>query len=361
MTSAATNYQTNPRMDAGVHEIDPLTDPRWAAFVSADPAASVFHSAPWLEALHRTYAYQPVAYTTAPPGRPLQDALVLCRIGSWVTGRRLVSLPFSDHCRPLARNPEDLAVLLARAQAEADRTACRYLELRPFTAPPTDAAGLAPSASYCFHNLDLSPGLDTLFRAFHESCVQRKIRRAEREGLAYEEGQSPSLLARFYRLQVLTRRRQGLPPQPFAWFRNLAACLGPALKIRLLSRENAPIAGILTLSHNRTLVYKYGCSDARFHQLGVMPLLFWRAIQDAKAAGLLAFDLGRSDLDNEGLLHFKDRLGAERSGLTYWRSPASPSAPAGASWTMRAAKRVFASLPDPCRIAAGNLLYKHLG
>jgi hypothetical protein len=35
--------------------------------------------------------------------------LVFCRVRSWLTGRRSISLPFSDHCEPLVESHEALA------------------------------------------------------------------------------------------------------------------------------------------------------------------------------------------------------------------------------------------------------------
>ena len=71
------------------------------------------------------------------------------------------------------------------------------------------------------------------------------------------------------------------------------------------------------------MTYKYGCSDARFHQLGGMQLLMWKAIQEAKRDGLQEFDMGRTEWDNEGLLRYKDRWGGTRSMLTSFRHPAT--------------------------------------
>src|SRR5262245_27771741 len=85
---------------SAVHLIRPLEDPRWSALIERHPRASVFHSLEWLRALHQTYGYQPVAFTTATAGEELQNAILGCRINSWLTGRRIVSLPFSDHCDP---------------------------------------------------------------------------------------------------------------------------------------------------------------------------------------------------------------------------------------------------------------------
>jgi len=96
-----------------VQVVKPLEDPRWITLSLEHPRASVFHSVEWLKALQKTYGYEPLAYTSTPPGAPLSNAVVFCRVSSWLTGQRLVSLPFSDHCEPLVegvdqRRPHEL-------------------------------------------------------------------------------------------------------------------------------------------------------------------------------------------------------------------------------------------------------------
>jgi lipid II:glycine glycyltransferase (peptidoglycan interpeptide bridge formation enzyme) len=175
--------------------------------------------------------------------------------------------------------------------------------------------------SYSFHCLNLSKSANELFHSFHKDCVQRKIRRAERENLHYEEGTSEALIQTFYELLVITRRRQYLPLQPISWFRGLIAAFGQDLKIRVVSKDDKPAAGILTLTHKNAMVYKYGCSDARFHSTGGVPFLLWNAIQEAKAKGYEYFDMGRSDKTNSGLISFKKRWGAITTELHYWTYP----------------------------------------
>jgi hypothetical protein len=92
-----------------------------------------------------------------------------------------------------------------------------------------------------------------------------------------------------------------------------------------------------------------------------MQLLFWRAIQEAKRDGLSEFDLGRSDVGNEGLIRFKDRLGATRMTLQYYRYSAIPAARREATWKMSVARRVVSHLPDSWLMTAGSLLYRHVG
>jgi len=344
-----------------VYRIDPIRDTRWGQFLQRHPYSSIFHTPGWLETLRRTYGYKPFALTTSPPDRQLANGIVLCRVSSWLTGRRIVSLPFSDHCEPLVDHPEDLEDLVRALQQNQEKWKWDYVELRPLRAQPATPASFELSETYYFHRLDLRPTADELFRNFHRDSTQRKIRRAEREHLTYEEGRSDALLSKFYQLLLLTRRRHRLLPPPRLWFRNLIDCLKGDVKIRVASRQGQPVASILTLRFKQTLVYKYGCSNARFHNLGGMHLLLWRAIQEAKCDGLLEFDLGRSDRNNEGLATFKDRWGAARSTLRYWHYPARQTQTSKDGWQMQVAKRIFAHLPDRILTMAGKLLYRHVG
>jgi len=346
-----------------VFHLDPIQDARWDEFLERHPQASVFHTPGWLEALRRTYDYEPCVVTTAAPGEKLRNGIVYCRVKSWLTGNRAVSLPFADHCQPLVESEESLAVLITALREEQARAKWKYLELRPLTANghPEKGTCFGESAKFHFHTLDLWPNLDALYRGLHKSCMQRKIQRAEQEGLVYEEGRAEPILAKFYHLLLLTRRRHHLPPQPQGWFRNLLECMGDRASIHLVSKDGQPIAGILTLFHQQTLVYKYGCSDSRFHRLGGMPLLFWKAIQEGKRLGAKEFDLGRSEIDNPGLAAFKGHLGAACSTLTYFSYPPQVSSNPASGWKMKVVRNTFGWLPDTLLITVGRLLYRHVG
>jgi hypothetical protein len=125
-------------------------------------------------------------------------------------------------------------------------------------------------------------------------------------------------------------------------------------------KDGQPVAAILTGRHGRTLTYKYGASDVRFHQLGAMPCLFWAAIQDGINRGLESLDLGRSDEDNPGLLAFKDHLGAARSTISYWTAPAQvPQTVSSGSWKRSLLRQACCRLPDRYLAALGGLLYRH--
>jgi Acetyltransferase (GNAT) domain len=344
-----------------VYKVDPCSDPRWPQFLQQHPCASVFHTPQWLDTLKQTYKYEPILLTTSSPDVPITNGIVLCRVNSWLTGRRLVSLPFSDHCEPLGQTPDSLSEILSFAQNEVDSEHQKYVELRPAFPGSLGHSGFVATEQFCYHRVDLGFSLDRLFKNLHKTCFQQRIKRAQREGLTYEVGRGESHLERFYRLLLLTRQRHGLPPQPIHWFRNLVRNLGDGATIRLVSKAGQPIAGILTLSYKKSLLYKYGCSDAQHHRYGGMPLLLWKAIEDAHASGANEFDLGRSDRDNLGLITFKDGLGATRSSLEYFRYCARPILPGHRSWKTRVASRVLQKVPPVLLASAGQFLYKHAG
>lgn len=342
---------------------DPIHDPRWSDLLGWHPSASVFHTPAWLEALRRTYGYEPVAVTTS-SGARIENALIACRVRTWGASR-LVSVPFSDHCEPLASASERQALVEGLVRL-ADERRWGTVELRPRSAGPAvhtaaTAGGLRPGRSYGLHELDLKPELSRIFAAFQHSSMQRAVRRAEREGVAYETGTSDEQLHAFFGLLRMARRRHGLPPQPMAWFRNLRDTVGEGLTVHVAKHQGQPIAALLTLSFRETVVYKYGGSDAARHAVGAMPFLFWHAIRGARASGATSFDLGRSDLDQPGLIAFKEHLGARQSILTYYGPSARLLPLPGHAWMSRTAGRIVSALPDTALDFAGRLLYRHLG
>jgi lipid II:glycine glycyltransferase (peptidoglycan interpeptide bridge formation enzyme) len=235
------------------------------------------------------------------------------------------------------------------------------VELRPISWDGVPESVFEKSDTFWLHNINLAPSIEVLFRNLHKDCLQRRIRRAECAHLTYDRGSSEELLQDFYKLLILTRRRHQILPQPRTWFRNLLAEMRKDAEIRVARKEGAPVAAILTLRHRDTVVYKYGCSDHRLHNLGGMPFLFWKLIQESKWEGAEQIDLGRTEIANTGLIEFKDRMGANKTKIIYLRCP-----PGAANGYLRFAQkpaihRLFCSLPGGLSSVLGRTLYRHIG
>ncbi|MBK7046991.1 MAG: GNAT family N-acetyltransferase [bacterium] len=349
-----------------IYSIDPLTDSRWPQFLARVPDASIFHTAGWLGALQEAYGYLPVVYTTSALGSPLENAVAFCHVRSWLTGKRLVSLPFADHCQPLIASPEALEQILAHVAAIRARSGYRYVELRALRRTELPSIGqteLGVSHSYAFHSIDLTVDEAALFEQLHKTSIKQMIGRAQREGLSISRGRDEQHREQFYTLLLQTRRKHKVPPQPRSWYRILAERLGDAITFHIASHEGKPVAAIVTLDYRQTIVHKYGCSNPAESHRGGTQLLLWEAIRLGKSSGAVEFDMGRSDLDNSGLVRFKERWGGIRTDLQYQRIPTPvqvvDKTPAG--WKTHMTEIAFAYMPDTMLELAGRLLYKHVG
>ena len=347
------------------HQLDPDKDPRWAELVERHPKASVFHTVGWLKALQRTYGYEPVAFTTSSPSGDLKNGMVFCRINSWLTGRRLVSLPFSDHCEPLCDSAEDAnfsdslpANCLRRSGMEVSGDSTNQREFRPIQA---DRNGLLPSATHFLHTLDLRPDLNDVFRSLDKDSVQRRIQRAERAGLAEKCGRSDELLKSFTLCSSITRRRHRLPPTPYAWFQNLVQCQDKALEIRLAYKDKTPIAAILTLQFKDVVYYKYGCSDAQFNKFGATPWLLWRAISSGKSNGATHLDMGRTRRRMRACLRSRTIGSPSPSDWSIGDFQALLLLIRPIGWKLKIAKRIFSFMPNRLLAMTGRLIYRHIG
>jgi hypothetical protein len=137
--------------------------------------------------------------------------------------------------------------------------------------------------------------------------------------------------------------------------------MGDKAEIRIARKCGTPIAAMLTLRHRSLVVFKYGCSNAAFHNLGGIPFLFWRLIEECKLSGAEKIDLGRSELGHKGLVAFKDRLGASKRLLTYYRYTNVGGRRETAPWQWRGLREILCNAPDAFFSKAGSVLYRHMG
>lgn len=91
-----------------VYRIEFISDLRWRDLVQNHPLASVFHAVPRLQSPQHAYSYKPVAFTSSSPNYKLENEAVFCRVRSWLTVQRLVSLPFAR----ISNHDHDSSVIL---------------------------------------------------------------------------------------------------------------------------------------------------------------------------------------------------------------------------------------------------------
>ena len=339
----------------GFETVDPLVDPAWAELVEGDSDATIFHHPAWLRLLREQYRYPISGWCVAGAGGRLEAGLPVALVRSRLTGTRLISLPFSDACRPLAapvpdREPGDFATAVA---VERDRVGLS-LEVR---SDLTGTPGAMIVPKYAEHRLTLEPDVGSVERRFAKSQVRRGIAKAIREGVTVERHEDRAALARFYTLHMDTRRRLGVPTQPRRFILRFSELFAAGLGFVLLARHRGrDIAGAVFLAAGSTLTYKYGAS--RREHLAVRPnhLVFMEAIRWGCEHGMRTLDFGRTDLDNEGLLAFKRSWGAVESPLAYTYLGRKPDTSDGLS--RRAMRTVIQHSPATVSRLVGEALYR---
>ena len=335
-------------------EACPIDDPGWIGFVGAHDDATPFHHPAWASMIARCYGFRALAAVQRDAASRIVAGIPLVEIqGPRATS--LVALPFTDACEPLlsgaAARPAFAAALRVFAHA-----AGASLQVH---ADLPGMAGLQAQPAGVRHLLGLDGGEPAIARRLRGTPVQRAIRKAQRAGVAVRLTRSHDDLDAFYRLHWQTRRRLGIPVQPRrfidAVFRDL---LGAGLGfVALASMEGRPIAAALFLTYNRTIVYKYGASDARYWDLRPNNLVMWSAIEWACLKGYRVLDFGRSDLEDRGLRDFKSRWGATEIPLTYTTARHGTIAWAGAT-AVRLARPVIRRGPAFICRGLGELFYR---
>jgi hypothetical protein len=339
--------------------VDPLHEAVWDHVAALHRDAGCFHTTAWARVLHQTYKHQPF-YLHFSCGRRLAALVPLMEVRSPFTGRRGVSLPFSDACEPLIFNQEMMSLVRDRLLRFTQERRWKYLEIRGGKSfEPT--AG--PSTKFWAHTLTLRSEPEELLARF-ASSVRRAIRKAERNGVSATAVHSRQSVGDFYQLHVQTRRRHGLPPQPASFFLNIyEQIIKPGRGfIVLAQRGYRRIAAAMFFHFGKNALYKYGASDNRFQEFRANNLVMWQGIQFLARNGAEKLHFGRTEQENEGLRRFKLSWNTQEETIDYFRFDPSGReclAPAR-SHNSGLHKKVFGRLPLMFNRLAGSIIYPHL-
>jgi hypothetical protein len=339
--------------------VDPLVGPEWDQLVLSHPDANPFHSSAWAKVLARTYGHKPF-YLHCSANDRLLALVPLLEVNSRITGRRGVSLPFSDFCGPLLFPGCDRAPVYHHLTGLAQEQGWKFLEIREKEARPE--LDIPCAQTYFGHSLSLEGTTDELFGRF-SSSVRRAVRKAEKSGLKSNISQDEDALSDFCRLHARTRRRHGVPPQPHSFFQILREEMlqkGLGFVVRA-HYESRCVAAALFLQFGRNAIYKFGASEAASLTLRGNDLVIWEAIRFLAAQGCKSLHLGRTSNDNAGLRRFKQGWGTTEETISYYQWSQSQGCWVdGHEETPRWHEPFFAHMPLFVNRVAGALLYPHL-
>ena len=338
--------------------LNPLSYPGWNEFLLNTPGASFFHSSAWARVLAGSYGYRPLYFTKINKGR-LKDLLPLMEVDSFLTGKRGVSLPFTDYCEILTDGALQNQNVMHTLIDCGGRRGWKSVELRGGNGLSHDM----PSSVYYGHSLSLSPDEEAVFSTFRDS-TRRNIKKAVMEGVAATIDTSLNAVREFYQLNCLTRREHGLPPQPYRFFQKihehvLSRGLGMVV---LASHGGKTVAGAMYFHFGDMAIYKYGASDRKYQHLRANNLVMWEAIRWYCRNGYRNLCFGRTDPENKGLLQFKRGWGTRERTIRYYRYDLVQKTFVQDNSRLKGfQKKVFQVFPVPMLRLIGELLFKHIG
>jgi CelD/BcsL family acetyltransferase involved in cellulose biosynthesis len=341
---------------AVVLDVDPRTDPRWAALAST-PDASLFTSPPWIRAICDTYGFTPRArLLTDPAGSPIGGF-------GWIPitdfrGDRLVSLPFSDRAEPFVSD------LTAWSRVADDLIRGDVpLRLRCFDrAVPVADVRLERTSEAAWHGTNLGIQLVDLHASLSHQA-RRNINIAHRNGVIVEVSDSLDALRTYHRLHVALRKyKYRLLAQPFTFFERLweEFSARDGIATLLAYADGEPIAGAVYLLWNGVAYYKFAASRADRLTLRPNDALAWAAMRWATERGMHRLDWGLSDLDQPGLVSFKRKFASdERRIVSLVSEPPATGQDQGEPLGELTRVLTADSVPDHVTELAGSLLYRY--
>jgi hypothetical protein len=338
--------------------INPIKYQGWDELLLSHPDHSIFHTAGWARVLIDSYGFTPHYFLCVEDGK-IAVAMPMMEIRNFGTGTRGVSLPFSDYCDPLLSGNVRLQDVLGNAIEYGKKRGLTSLEIRTRKEVPEE---ISPYGYYFHHDLDITEGEEKLFSRFRGSN-QRNIKNATRKGVEVKFQTSLEAVEKYYALHCGTRKRHGLPPQPFSFFRNIQKHIlskGNGF-VALAYYRGESIAGGIYIHSGEKALFKFGASEVRYQELRANNLIMWEAIRWYSRNGFRNFSFGRTDPENEGLRNYKRGWGSNENKIANIKYDVKNNKYSNKKKiTYGFHNKIFNHLPISISRLIGGMIYKYM-
>lgn len=336
-----------------------LEDERILNFILYDDRATIYHHPAWLKALEKSFGYKSYYVLLLDKNENLQGLFPLVHIKNFLVGNKIISLPFSTYCDPLA-DYEHLDELIHFLQKNFDDNV--KIDLRVKNNYSDFLTDFSKTSDYCTHILKLKDNIDDTFNSFHPTSVRASIRRAEKNKLKIVWENSERHLKIFYELEFKLRKNLMLPPIPYNFFFNVFQELSKfnLINLPVVYHEGLPVAAGFILNFKDTYYLEYTASNKNYIGLYPNHKLFFEVIKKASENRYRFVDFGRSKLDNESLIKFKKKWGTEKHPIHHFYYPPQKNANSADRRSLKKViRRINSVLPDSILKIEGNIFYKY--
>jgi len=342
-----------------VQLLNPRNDPAWDALLLRSGDNSFFHTAGWARVLEESYGFKPL-YIARSEGGQLSLLMPMMEVPSLFRGRRGVCLPFTDRCAPLALEPGTVVDAVRESIDYGKKQGWRSIEWRDDNFGPL---GASASNTYLTHEITLRKSETELFGGLRAGN-RRNVRKALRGGVSVRIERSEKALKSFYRLNCLTRKRHGLPPQPYIFFKKVHEYIFSLDLGRIFSAHFAGrvIAAAVFFNFGNEALFKYGASEMDRRRLRPNNLIMWEALKWHNQRDFARLSLGRTEPRDLGLLRYKRAWGGEERPLRYFRYDlGKDDYLSGLPTEGDSLRHLLSKTPSWISRILGRLFYRHFG
>ena len=314
-----------------MYTLDPLTpqnQDKWDAILRLCPNTTAFQSLAWREALASAFSQLTPTYLLIK-----QDDSAIGGLPAFVfqpiPGIRLWhSMPWNlfggiYHIESLHINPEPLI-----RSIETEAVAQGWCEIRWTLTPnrtETDddlftEMGYARTDHFT-HLLKTNGDVESLWHAYNKR-VRGAVRKAKKSGVTVTDTDSAEALATFYDMYLMTVKRLGGTPKPFALMQTLLQ--QKIAKLAIATYRGTIIAGLLYLRFNKTVTLWCEASVPAFLKYRPNNAIFHHIITQACREQYEWVDFGASPPENTGLIAHKEQYRAVRTNFASYTKIISP-------------------------------------
>ncbi len=305
----------------------PVSRTLWQQLLDDDPHALPSQSPQWVDAMVATGGWEDatIAMETAPE-RTVVLPLVRRRLGGrWAPHSSFIEgWGVGGVLAPSGVRSADLSIVLAHIETlGAVRTTVRPNPLLAgvWAAAATDTTATPRPARA--HVLDLSGGCDVVWEQRVTRRGRRDVRTAQRRGVVVRSDATGAFVPVFHDMLVRSfarwagrsgepawlARYRGLRRDPEAKFVEMAARLGPLLRIYIAEVDDRPAASALVLLGTNAHYSRGALDPVVAGNSNAAALIQWTAISDAIAAGCRSYHMGETAA-GAPLAAFKEKFGA---------------------------------------------------
>ena len=329
---------------------------RWDEYVTGHPQASPYHLSAWLQAVDAAYHHRSTFLSALDESSTIVGVLPVVQLKQPMGRDVFCSLPFCDVGACLADDNSVRNALLNEFFQRAQSSGVSRVEIREW-----EEGREVVDGDKVRMMLELPATSDELLARF-KSKLRSQIRKAEKNGLNFELGNSAANIDQFYAVWSRNMRDLGSPAHSRAWFQSIRECYAKNMIIGLVKKDEAVVgAGILLFCGDITTI-PWASTIAAYNRLAPNMLLYWNLLKHATDRGSVQFDFGRSTL-GEGTYKFKQQWGAQPTALAWQTWSADRQQIVGQTGSGRIrplVESVWRQLPMSFANTLGPVIRKHI-